>query len=608
MILMLLAILVDAQSQDLSRTDSLKQLLSISNLERNWRLEYLLEVAVFSPDPADKENFARRLLDEIGPEDSAKYWIDGYHALGVASRMNGDLQAALSHLFGSAKQASVAGELELLGDAYVEIATTYRLNEEYQKALLYQNRAVDIYRQQGSSQRLALNLLNTGYAYYSLEKYDSALLCYNEAEPILNQINLTIGQAYVMGNRALVFWKIGRTRQAEEDLLQAIEMLQPLGDQYGMADYHNQLGNLYRERGLTEKATFHLQKGLTMALDLDLKEQIRDASLTLSGLYADNDQYAEAYAHHRQYLGYRDSIQNDATTRQMADLRTAYEVDLREKEIGILQRDKQLQWIYILVAITLLALFIVLFLLYRQRLITQKLESVAVQKGHEEEVQNLLEVQEKKAFESMIVGRENERKRLAGELHNHLGSLLATVKMNLNGVEQQDHRILTLHQLVDQAYSDVRELSHALNMGVSDDFGLTPALNELIGHLSATGNLKIEFQSAMEGIKLDLAWEVVIYRMIQELVSNILKHAGATHMSLLLTYFEDDELLNIMVTDNGRGFEPAPNPASGGIGLSGIQTMVESLDGELEIDSQPSQGTTISIDLPIEPLETEFAP
>lgn len=550
--------------------------------------------------------YANFLLKSLSEDEDAKFEINAYRVLGVAHRLQGDLEKSLEYLFLSSSLATSSIENNLLGEAYTEIAITYSANDDLPNSLIYENKAINLLRGLRKFKELSINLLNTGYTYYSMGKYDTALLYYNEAAPIFDSLQLTIGQAYNLGNRALVYWKTGNLIQAKQDLLKAIDMLIPLGDQYGMADFHNQLGNLYLETGQNDKSIYHTQKSLEMAENLGLKEQARDASLVLSKLSAEGGNFKEAYHLHQEYLAYRDSIQNEENTKAMADQRTEFEVNLREKEIQVLEKDKQLQNIYIIVALVLLLAFILLFLLSRQRLITNKLAAKAYRDQHEKDVQNLLQGQEKKTLQSMIEGREKERKHLAGELHNHLGSLLATVKMNLNGFEQEDKRISTLHQLVDQVYNDVRNMSHALNMGVSEDFGLVSALKELVDHLAQSGKIKIEFNAAVSDCSIPFEQEIVLYRVVQELVSNVLKHAQASEMTLLLTCFEDDQLLNIMVSDNGKGFEAeVAKVKSDGMGLNSLEGMVQGLHGEMEIDSQPGKGTTVNIDFPLDEAMTE---
>ena len=165
------------------------------------------------------------------------------------------------------------------------------------------------------------------------------------------------------------------------------------------------------------------------------------------------------------------------------------------------------------------------------------------------------------------------------------------------GDESRQHRIVNL---VDRACQDVRNISHELNMGVSENFGLVPALKELVSHLQKSNSIGVEFTHSLQGILIESQNEILAYRIVQELVSNVLKHANASKLTISLTGFDEEGIVNIMVHDNGKGFNPkALTKTTKGIGLDSLQEMVDTIEGEMSIDSNEQSGTTISIDLPV---------
>lgn len=595
--LILLANASLCQNQDYA--DSLIVILkepTLSDASRSVVLQNLMEK---SSDPEDKLKYSNLLLkiNSISPAHEVRANI----AKGVSYRLKGELEKALLYLFKGAKLANEYLFPNLAAEAYLEIGATYSINSDIKNALNYENKAISLFRELNKQQELAINLLNAGYSYYTLTKYDTAFLYYNEADPLFDSVGLTIGKAYILGNRALVYWKTGNVEKAEIDLLIAIEMLVPLGDQFGMADYHNQLGNLYLGQGKLSQAINHLQMGLTMAKTMDLKEQIRDASLTLTTLFSSNGEFAKALENHQQYVAYKDSIENSEQTKKMANLRTDFEVNLREKEIDSLEQEKVLQQTYIAIAVILFFLAVIILLYFRQRFHTAKLLTEAERTTHDIELKDLLKTQETKALQAMVQGKEDERRHLAKEIHNHLGSLLATVKVNLNGMEIEDsQKQQKMISLVDQACQDVRNISHELNMGISKNFGLVPALKELVDHLKRSKELQVQFTASLEMIHIDSENEILTYRIIQELVSNVLKHSKATKLTISLTGFIDEGIVNLMVQDNGIGFKhKSLTKTTKGIGLDSLEEMIEKMEGEISIDSNRQSGTTVNIDLPV---------
>ena len=591
-------------AQNQGKADSLKKvLLDNDTLSPVSQMAVFAKIAAYSSSPDEVLLYADTLLELASARHESNYIIEALQSKGVAYRLTGNGKKSLENLFRSANLAIEKGEHKRLTTGYLEIANTYIANNDLRNAILYNKKAVALIRLHGNKEQLAINLLNTGYSYYTLHELDSALLFYNEAEPIFAQIGLKIGQAYTVGNKALVYWKKGNNDSARQGLLRAIDMLEPLGDQFGMADYHNQLGKLYAEEGKTANAIRHTGKALEIAQALDLKEQMRDASLLLSDLYKAKKDYTRAFDYQSRYIIYKDSIENSGTARQLANLRTEFEVSLKEKEIALLEKRQLLNRIYIIVVVFFLLLAVLMLLYFRQRFLNARLLAVNEQKYHDERIRNLLNTQETKALQAMVQGQESERKRLARELHNHFGSLMATIKVNMHAVDERAiPNYQTLSVLIDQACSDIRNLSHSLNVGIADDFGLVPALVELTAHLRQANSLEVEFSAAMCQQKMEARNEIIIYRIVQELVSNVLKHAGATKLSILLTCFDEENIINIIVQDDGKGFDVEEEIAGSGMGLNTLKEMIVDLRGEIRFDSNPASGTTVNIDLPVTPI------
>jgi two-component system NarL family sensor kinase len=125
--------------------------------------------------------------------------------------------------------------------------------------------------------------------------------------------------------------------------------------------------------------------------------------------------------------------------------------------------------------------------------------------------------------------------------------------------------------------------------------------------LRQSGELAVEFGASMGNRAMESDEEITIYRIVQELVSNVLKHAQATKLSILLTCFEEENLINIMVQDNGIGFQESPKRTnSNGMGIKSLHQMVNSLNGEMKLDSSAKSGTTVNIDLPLKPNTSDL--
>ena len=592
-------------AQDQRIADSLKLVLNQkATLHDSTVKSVLFNIILKTTNPDEILQYGDLLLSKVNPNESIRYKATVLNMQGVAYRMKGNIKQSLEKLFASAEIAVAENHHRLQEETYLEIAGTYAAGDDMKNALLFEKKALKIIRTYAADEQLALATLNLGYSYYQLNYLDSAEILYNEAAPLFKKLKMNIGIAYTLGNKALVYWKKDQREQAVKDLLASIDMLEPLGDLYGMTDYHNKLGEIYLELESPGEAIFHSEKALKMALQQGLKEQVRDALSLLSKLHTIQGNFQKALKMQTEYIIYKDSIQNNELTKKIADLRTEFEVGLKEKEIVVLEERQARKNVYIACAIVLLALSIVSMLYFRQRFLNTRLIASNQKLAHDDQVKSLMNQQETRALQSMVEGRDQERKRLAKDLHNHFGSLLATIKVNVNGIEEQsisNHGVLT--SLIDQACTDMRNISHALNMGISDDFGLIPALRELTNHLNEGGSIKVDFDANMGQYPISSEDEILIYRIVQELVSNVLKHAQATKLTVSLMYYAEENALNIMVEDDGKGMHPGDeNSKDAGIGISSMREMLHKKDGEIHFDSHPGRGTTVSIDLPVTPL------
>jgi signal transduction histidine kinase len=202
----------------------------------------------------------------------------------------------------------------------------------------------------------------------------------------------------------------------------------------------------------------------------------------------------------------------------------------------------------------------------------------------------------------MIEGQEAERLRIAKDLHDSLGGLLSTVKAHFttiqNEIKQLEQFNLTskTNNLIDEACTEVRRISHNMMPQALSISGLEGAVEDLGDQLSEQGfETTIEISKLAEGI--DSTREVMIYRLLQEVTSNIRKHAQAS--TILIQFIGHDDNLSMIVEDNGVGFNYKEQLVKGGLGLKSINSRVQFLDGSINWDTQPGNGTIISVTIPV---------
>jgi signal transduction histidine kinase len=203
----------------------------------------------------------------------------------------------------------------------------------------------------------------------------------------------------------------------------------------------------------------------------------------------------------------------------------------------------------------------------------------------------------RKAVQSLLAGQELERKRLARELHDETGQALASILLGLKSLEQQvgAEPVATIRELVGSALDDVRRLTVELRPPALDDFGLAPALERLTSMVGERSGFEIQL-SVRTPVGLQGDQETAIYRIVQEALTNIVKHADASSVSIIV--MSPGHTVRLVIEDDGTGFDPA-DVREGALGLVGIRERVGLLGGRFEIDSKPGAGTTLLVEFPI---------
>jgi two-component system, NarL family, sensor histidine kinase DevS len=197
----------------------------------------------------------------------------------------------------------------------------------------------------------------------------------------------------------------------------------------------------------------------------------------------------------------------------------------------------------------------------------------------------------------VVAGQEVERRRLARELHDETGQALTSILLGLRAVEDAGSaNVDELRALVVATLQDVRRLAVQLRPKALDDFGLVAALERLVQTFSESSGINTELEANIGEERLPSDVETTIYRIVQEALTNIVKHADATSVSILVV--RRDALVTAVIEDNGRGFDPATE-RDDSLGLEGMRERVELHDGRLTIEAAPGSGTTLRIEVPL---------
>lgn len=246
----------------------------------------------------------------------------------------------------------------------------------------------------------------------------------------------------------------------------------------------------------------------------------------------------------------------------------------------------------------ILASGIIVFVMLYQRRMLQ----------HQEQVRELQDLKQRQLLEATLQAQEEERRRVARDLHDEVGAMLALVKLNMhqlvNNAEVQDEGLIaagqSIKQQLDDVLSSVRRISHDLMPVVLEKMGLAQALEALRRSFLITGQLQVTVKYNEKNRRLQAKHELLLYRMVQELLNNTLKHAEASEVTLDLFFGEDRTELTY--TDNGKGFDlsslQSRQSAEGGLGIMSLQSRAALMGGSITLTTSPGKGTKAEISLP----------
>lgn len=369
---------------------------------------------------------------------------------------------------------------------------------------------------------------------------------------------------------------------------------------------HN-LGLIYLQKNQVQKAGPLLLKAFEEAQASGSRDLVLHMEPDLAAYFAATGNYKSAYAHMQHYARSRDTIleaQKDKVLSNWMKARMS-EKDkaLVAQQLRISQQQRRLQaknfWIggALIGAVLLAGGFIVFVRNHRNR---QRLQQATIHRLEQEQEINQLKAQ--------VRGEEQERNRLALELHDGIASQLWAIKLNVDSLQQQEqfngkHRqsLRTIYQQLDDTTQEVRKTAHNLMPDLLLEEGLATALASLCDKIKKQTELEVDFLEFGTIPRMDEEIELSLYRMIQELIQNVLKHAGkATQLLVQLSCTES--LLNITVEDNGSGFTGEAPTASKGLGLHHVERRVKALQGHMDLQSIPGKGTTIYLEFDIQHL------
>lgn len=383
----------------------------------------------------------------------------------------------------------------------------------------------------------------------------------------------------------------GKTAIAESLLQKGTATREIIGDPFYIVSDMYQMGLFYANIKQPQKGIAELRKGISMAYQNDLPEKLPILYTALAKNYKLAGNYMQYGAVMDTLVLLKDSLYKKNSADALAELQTKYE--LQKKENTIIQQHYDLAkkdlFIYIACGLLILSILTGYFLLQNRK------------KNQQLKLQELEMNQKRKLTHSIINAEEHERKRIAKDLHDSVAQKMVVAKLNLeafaNGLTMEDQKqkiFSNIGTLLKDSADEVRSLSHSMMPHLLERNGLSNSIKDFLDKIHKK-DFKINFNAEGDFSAFRENRAFLIYRIIQECVQNVLKHAAASRLDVSLICMNDE--LDLMIEDNGNGFDI--KTVQDGIGLKNIRSRVEFLNGKLDINSSPGRGTVIAIYIPL---------
>lgn len=501
---------------------------------------------------------------------------------------------AFEKFYAALKLSEQANDYLTEAKAHVNIGWVKMELNQSDEAIPHFHQALDLMNtHQMMNRSFATIYNNLASCYGAMNKLDSAekySLMGIESATKLEDPTAQANGHFILGT---AFEKKGELEKALSSFQKAQAIREKTGDPFYIVSDLSEISTLYAKLGKSEEGISTSLKALEIAQKNNLSAKLPMIFSALASNYEAKGDYKNASITYKRLSDLKDSLYDDANPKALAEMAAKYETEKKEQQI-ILQRSEiskknlTIAGIIVVVAMGLLLGYSI----YRRHQLKQKAKTQAA-----------FIRQQEAATKAVLEAEERERQRIAKDLHDGVGQIMSAAKMNLSSFEselafandEQRVRFEKIIHLVDESCKEVRSVSHNMMPNALLKSGLASAVREFTDKIDSK---VIRINLHTEGLdeRLDTDVETVLYRVIQECVNNVIKHAKANHLEISM--IRDQDGISATIEDNGQGFDVSDPEKFEGIGLKNINTRLEYLKGTVEYDSKPGKGTLVAIHVP----------
>ncbi len=534
-----------------------------------------------------------------------------YSNLGNAYRYKKDRIQALENFQRAANLLEKKNDSVRLPAVYQNMSIFLSENNDYRESIVYSSKAYQMASAQGDDYTACNALISMSDAWFSLGDMDKQFDLLQKALILMKKTGDLEEFGTVYNNLGFYFFTKKDFQKALQQYKLSYGYAAQMANHFHLCEACTRMAEIYQKLGKQDSALKYAEKAEDLAREIGSRSDLKEIYLIRAETEKSLGHADVAYGFLSKALYLGDSLYTTAASEKIAEMEARYESEKKQQQITALEKDRQIgllslkqkaifNWLMAGLALTLLVVSFLIYLnLRRSRMLARQTEKIQQQRIIELEKDHELLV-----VNSLLKGQEEERGRMARDLHDGLGGLLSGVKFSMHYMK--DNLIVTSENmavfersldLIDTSIAELRRIAHNMMPEGLLSYGLDEALKQYCSSINTNGMLRVTYQSVGLSGRMTDAVEITAYRIIQELLNNVLKHAAATEA--MVQVIRDEGRLNIVVEDNGRGFDMKSTDEKKGAGWVNIRARVDYLKGQLELNSQPGKGTQVNIEFNI---------
>jgi signal transduction histidine kinase len=555
-------------------------------LRRNWMQLDSQYIASLHNDPSNALQISREQMDLANRIQSDTLIFKSHMHRGSMLTELGIFDAGLTDFYTALSLSEKMNRLDLQSNALYGIGQIYQSMSDFDQSLAFYQKARSLAITAGAfldtikiNDEIGFNLVAKG-------DRDKGLPLMEQSAAVALRIQDPELILYCLDNLSNVWSELGNNQKALQYELTLLQYPDAWNDNYHKAGVYEHLTEIYIRLKDWDNAQYYQKLALMYAQLIKSNDWIFECYKLQSKIDEARGDYKSALQNHKKYLELKDSVYQKQYDVKMAGMSKQYELESKQRTISLLEKDRQIQEnqlerrqlernVILLVSLLLVVIIWLVFRFFHNRTAESLREAFA---------------------HDLIMQQEAERQRISKELHDSVGQNILFIKNQL--LKQDSGTSGQLTVAVDTALEEVRNISKALYPNQLDKYGLESAVASLCDLTSETTGIFVSHDLAGINEKLNKETRINLYRIIQECISNTLKHAEAT--AIRITSRSVQNKIELVVQDNGKGFDKGilERKSQRSFGLLNLEERVKMLHGKLELDTAVSRGTKLTFLFP----------